>query len=251
MSSEMYRYYYTSGHENMPVIKSENSCLIASNFGLSQYPVSTSNYDGSYSDGWSTPSPASFRSSSPEYVDLNTMVYGSSGALPTVPGNLSEKHIPQIVHPGISELPKGPRACNKKVASKSDLEEENRICSSLVGPDLNSFDFSDSGLFDESGDDDSMCMFSSDLTAVDETTTNPSGVTQGKKRRTKQVSPIVKRSRRLAANARERRRMQNLNQAFDRLRQYLPSLGNDRQLSKHETLQMAQTYITALCDLLQ
>lgn len=65
------------------------------------------------------------------------------------------------------------------------------------------------------------------------------------------VSPLVMRRRRLAANARERRRMQNLNRAFDRLRTHLPSLGNDRQLSKYETLQMAQTYITALYDLLQ
>lgn len=57
--------------------------------------------------------------------------------------------------------------------------------------------------------------------------------------------------RRLAANARERRRMQNLNKAFDKLRTVLPTMGNDRQLSKYETLQMAQTYITALSDLLQ
>uniref|UniRef100_A0AAG5CNT1 BHLH domain-containing protein n=1 Tax=Anopheles atroparvus TaxID=41427 RepID=A0AAG5CNT1_ANOAO len=71
------------------------------------------------------------------------------------------------------------------------------------------------------------------------------------KRKRKQVPLPVKKKRRLAANARERKRMQNLNDAFDRLRQYLPSLGNDRQLSKHETLQMAQTYITALCELLQ
>ncbi|XP_044017489.1 protein atonal-like [Aphidius gifuensis] len=67
----------------------------------------------------------------------------------------------------------------------------------------------------------------------------------------KYVSSTVVRKRRLAANARERRRMQNLNKAFDRLRTYLPSLGNDRQLSKYETLQMAQSYITALYDLLQ
>ncbi|XP_060526964.1 protein atonal-like [Cylas formicarius] len=64
------------------------------------------------------------------------------------------------------------------------------------------------------------------------------------------VSPQVLRQRRLAANARERRRMQHLNQAFDRLRTFLPQLGQDRQLSKYETLQMAQTYITALYDLL-
>jgi Helix-loop-helix DNA-binding domain len=71
------------------------------------------------------------------------------------------------------------------------------------------------------------------------------------KRRSKQISPQVKKKRRLAANERERRRMQNLNDAFDRLRQYLPSLGNDRQFSKHETLQMAQSYISALSDLLE
>lgn len=71
-----------------------------------------------------------------------------------------------------------------------------------------------------------------------------------KQRRTKQIPPVVKKKRRLAANARERKRMQSLNDAFDRLRQYLPSLGNDRQFSKHETLQMAQSYISALCDLL-
>lgn len=61
----------------------------------------------------------------------------------------------------------------------------------------------------------------------------------------------VIRKRRLAANARERRRMNSLNDAFDRLRDVVPSLGNDRKLSKFETLQMAQTYIAALYELLQ
>jgi hypothetical protein len=72
-----------------------------------------------------------------------------------------------------------------------------------------------------------------------------------RKRRSKQISPVIKKKRRLAANERERRRMQHLNDAFDRLRQYLPSLGEDRQFSKHETLQMAQSYITALSELLE
>ncbi|XP_053978443.1 uncharacterized protein LOC128876263 [Hylaeus volcanicus] len=61
----------------------------------------------------------------------------------------------------------------------------------------------------------------------------------------------VLKKRRLAANARERRRMNSLNDAFDRLRDVVPSLGNDRKLSKFETLQMAQTYIAALYELLQ
>nr|XP_033796942.1 protein atonal homolog 7 [Geotrypetes seraphini] len=52
--------------------------------------------------------------------------------------------------------------------------------------------------------------------------------------------------RRLAANARERRRMQGLNTAFDRLRKVVPQWGQDKKLSKYETLQMALSYIMAL-----
>ena len=55
----------------------------------------------------------------------------------------------------------------------------------------------------------------------------------------------------MAANARERKRMNGLNDAFERLRQHIPELGNDRKLSKFETLQMAQTYISALRELVQ
>lgn len=66
-----------------------------------------------------------------------------------------------------------------------------------------------------------------------------------------QAGVEVMKKRRLAANARERRRMNSLNDAFDRLRDVVPSLGNDRKLSKFETLQMAQTYIAALHELLQ
>lgn len=67
----------------------------------------------------------------------------------------------------------------------------------------------------------------------------------------KPPSPTVMKKRRLAANARERRRMNGLNEAFDRLRQVIPSLDAEQKLSKFETLQMAQTYISALCDLLK
>lgn len=56
--------------------------------------------------------------------------------------------------------------------------------------------------------------------------------------------------RRLAANARERRRMNGLNEAFDRLRGVVPAADDERKLSKFETLQMAQTYIVALHELL-
>ena len=70
-------------------------------------------------------------------------------------------------------------------------------------------------------------------------------------RRRQLVNGDIKIKRRLAANARERRRMNGLNDAFERLREVVPALGNDRKLSKYETLQMAQTYISALSELLK
>ena len=60
----------------------------------------------------------------------------------------------------------------------------------------------------------------------------------------------IQKKRRLAANARERKRMRSLNTAFDRLRQVIPSAGEDQELSKYDTLQMAQTYINTLRELL-
>ncbi|XP_055031611.2 transcription factor ATOH7 [Misgurnus anguillicaudatus] len=61
----------------------------------------------------------------------------------------------------------------------------------------------------------------------------------------------ARRRRRLAANARERRRMLGLNVAFDRLRSVIPNVESDRKLSKSETLQMAQIYISTLSELLE
>ncbi|XP_037084274.1 pancreas transcription factor 1 subunit alpha-like [Pollicipes pollicipes] len=58
------------------------------------------------------------------------------------------------------------------------------------------------------------------------------------------------RRRRESANCRERRRMQRLNEAFDLLRDHLPQ-GVDCPLSKHETLQMAITYILTLREQLE
>ena len=70
-------------------------------------------------------------------------------------------------------------------------------------------------------------------------------------RREKMLPFEIRCKRRRAANARERKRMNGLNDAFEKLRDHVPNLGNDRKLSKFETLQMAQTYINALRDILQ
>lgn len=45
--------------------------------------------------------------------------------------------------------------------------------------------------------------------------------------------------------------MNGLNEAFDKLRDVVPPMTDDHKLSKYETLQMAQSYIKALCDLLE
>ena len=66
----------------------------------------------------------------------------------------------------------------------------------------------------------------------------------------KQPAREILKKRRVAANARERRRMHSLNVAFDQLRDVVPAFSNDRKLSKYETLQMAQSYINALQELL-
>ena len=67
----------------------------------------------------------------------------------------------------------------------------------------------------------------------------------------KEAPKEIQKKRRIAANARERRRMNSLNGAFDRLRSVIPGMKGQRQLSKYETLQMAQSYIEALQDILK
>ena len=66
----------------------------------------------------------------------------------------------------------------------------------------------------------------------------------------KQISEATKLKRRLAANARERKRMTSLNTAFKKLREVLPS-HRDKPLSKMEALQMAQNYIKELAERLE
>ena len=57
-------------------------------------------------------------------------------------------------------------------------------------------------------------------------------------------------SQRRAANIRERRRMFNLNEAFDRLRSKVPTFAYEKRLSRIETLRLAITYINFMDELL-
>lgn len=53
------------------------------------------------------------------------------------------------------------------------------------------------------------------------------------------------------ANLRERRRMQNINDAFEDLRAHLPTMPYEKRLSKVDTLKLAIGYIKILNDLLR
>jgi len=61
---------------------------------------------------------------------------------------------------------------------------------------------------------------------------------------------IATATQRRAANIRERRRMYNLNEAFDRLRSKVPTFAYEKRLSRIETLRLAITYISFMDELL-
>lgn len=239
---DMYRYVY------LPSAGLSEKSSLPQMQNYHQNHENIQNYSSSYemmhcgaSDGYQTASPDSLRSSSPEYISIGAP---DTYHVPTFPDSTCisggmAMFQDQMAKSSVTEKPKR-KYTKKSIDTKTAVKVEpiNCITSPLIKVESSGFDSHDCS----SGSEESI------VSQLNET--GSSGAKTGKKRRGKMVPPVVKKKRRLAANARERRRMQNLNTAFDRLRQYLPSLGNDRQLSKHETLQMAQTYITALCELL-
>ncbi|KAJ9600930.1 hypothetical protein L9F63_000877, partial [Diploptera punctata] len=76
------------------------------------------------------------------------------------------------------------------------------------------------------------------------TTQNPNGSHKKPRRR------VATMAQRRAANIRERRRMFNLNEAFDKLRRKVPTFAYEKRLSRIETLRLAITYISFMSELL-
>ncbi|XP_055342839.1 pancreas transcription factor 1 subunit alpha-like [Paramacrobiotus metropolitanus] len=70
------------------------------------------------------------------------------------------------------------------------------------------------------------------------------------RRSKKKKGPQTHVLQRQAANLRERRRMQSINDAFEDLRRCIPTLPYERRLSKVDTLKHAIQYIADLADLL-
>ncbi|KAM7363349.1 48 related 1 isoform 2-T2 [Cochliomyia hominivorax] len=69
------------------------------------------------------------------------------------------------------------------------------------------------------------------------------------KRRLKCASQVAQ--QRQAANLRERRRMQSINEAFEGLRSHIPTLPYEKRLSKVDTLKLAISYITFLSEMVK
>uniref|UniRef100_A0A7M4G157 Fer3 like bHLH transcription factor n=1 Tax=Crocodylus porosus TaxID=8502 RepID=A0A7M4G157_CROPO len=61
---------------------------------------------------------------------------------------------------------------------------------------------------------------------------------------------VITSAQRQAANIRERKRMFNLNEAFDELRKKVPTFAYEKRLSRIETLRLAIVYISFMTELL-
>lgn len=115
--------------------------------------------------------------------------------------------------------------------------------------DSNSCDF-----FPHTDDEDSrgsLCSASPDSSPLC-APRSPEQQQQKKRRRGRARSDatvqVVKKTRRLKANDRERNRMHNLNDALDELRGVLPAFPDETKLTKIETLRFAHNYIWALSE---
>lgn len=76
---------------------------------------------------------------------------------------------------------------------------------------------------------------------------NSGGSSHSTKKSRRRVASLAQRR---AANIRERRRMYNLNEAFDKLRRKVPTFAYEKRLSRIETLRLAITYISFMTELL-
>nr|XP_057937581.1 pancreas transcription factor 1 subunit alpha [Doryrhamphus excisus] len=80
---------------------------------------------------------------------------------------------------------------------------------------------------------------------------SPHGGPLSLKRRRRMRSEMEMHQLRQAANVRERRRMQSINDAFEGLRSHIPTLPYEKRLSKVDTLRLAIGYINFLAELVQ
>jgi len=170
-----------------------------------------------------------------------------------LPSPISRSPESGIFSPTSDYIPSPPGSCNSSEESYMNTffdfnEKMNRIESF----DKDIYENMKSSLSASNGEEVSE-LFSNQKVSFDFCCGSKStigGISKRRIRNRSNVPEAIRRKRRLAANARERRRMDSLNLAFDRLRSVLPQLSNEEKLSKYDSLQMAQTYIATLCEML-
>ncbi|XP_053324095.1 fer3-like protein [Spea bombifrons] len=94
------------------------------------------------------------------------------------------------------------------------------------------------------GDVSSMTRFADEETEYEEDLKLCSPLGRPKRKR------VINYVQRQAANIRERKRMFNLNEAFDLLRKKVPTFAYEKRLSRIETLRLAIVYISFMTELL-
>uniref|UniRef100_A0A336M6H8 CSON012755 protein n=1 Tax=Culicoides sonorensis TaxID=179676 RepID=A0A336M6H8_CULSO len=106
---------------------------------------------------------------------------------------------------------------------------------------------SSSDYFFFSEDSESSCGYNSDQENTREIK-EYSNSSNGRKRIKSATQQLQQRQ---AANMRERRRMQSINEAFEGLRTHIPTLPYEKRLSKVDTLKLAISYIQFLGEMLK
>lgn len=118
-------------------------------------------------------------------------------------------------------------------ASEQNMDEKDDDENEDVGDDD-----ADEEHDDEDNEDESLC-------SSKETTQTGAATSKEHKPRRR----VATQAQRRAANIRERRRMFNLNSAFDKLRRKVPAFAYEKRLSRIETLKLAIMYIRFMNDL--
>lgn len=155
MNTEYYHDYYYNNQ--VLSIDSKNSLQCLQNY---QPSVEKSYFHYSAkSDGWRSPSPNSFRSSSPEFIPLTSSIFAQ------LPVNVDIKQVPTLKTSTISA-----NCFFVKKEAVSDLENQISDGSVFTQESLENVSFEN--------------------------------LKSSKKRRSKQIAPVVKKKRRLAANMR-------------------------------------------------
>ena len=98
-----------------------------------------------------------------------------------------------------------------------------------------------------SNTDDEISNSSADFTNFGSYVFQPDSFGKCKRSRKKNYQHQLQ--QRHAANLRERRRMQSINEAFEGLRSHIPTLPYEKRLSKVDTLRLAIGYISFLADM--